>query len=386
MVDVPVQGYQTLWMDKLSALKSEYQTLMQQYPEADAQLKQLLQVLGDIEDVARHIPASVGESGEWSAILNAAEENGVSYCKGLRGKPLFSALYSTYTVTLQELKAVIKARTLTDQTNIPKTTGQQTNKEDDFQEVRRWKRHATNETTRTSKKVTIQTKTPTALNIPSKEVVTRNFFAPLKAADMDADASSTEANSNEEAVPGKTDRLLPIILTSTTNLIQLQKELKIVVRGNFEFRSTRNGTRVITRSMADFQSIKSHFDAHNLSYYSYPKSEKPMKVVIRHLPHNTPAEDIFDGLVSLGFDIISVKQMTATRRSPSDGSTTINLPLFLITLPRTTKSQEIFRPQSLCHIAISVEAYRAQNGLTQCHNCQQFGHVWENCKQPPRCL
>jgi hypothetical protein len=139
-------------------------------------------------------------------------------------------MYGTYTVTLQELKAVIKARTQTDQTNIPKTTGQQKNKEDDFQEVRRRKRRATDETTGTSKKATVQTKTPTALNIPPKEVVTRNFFAPLKAADTDTDASGTEANSNEEAVPGKTGRPPPIILTSTTNLIQLQKELKIVVK------------------------------------------------------------------------------------------------------------------------------------------------------------
>jgi hypothetical protein len=103
-----------------------------------------------------------------------------------------------------------------------------------------------------------------------------------------------------------------------------------------------------------------------------------MKVMIRHLPHNTPAEDISDGLVSLGFDVISVKQMTATHRSISDGSTTINLSLFLITLPRTAKSQEIFRLPSLCHIEIRVEAYRARNGLAQCHNCQQFGHVWAN--------
>jgi chaperonin cofactor prefoldin len=60
MAGVPVAGYQTLWTNKLSALKSEYQTLVQQYPEVDAQLKQLIQVLGDIEDVARHNPASVG--------------------------------------------------------------------------------------------------------------------------------------------------------------------------------------------------------------------------------------------------------------------------------------------------------------------------------------
>jgi hypothetical protein len=91
-------------------------------------------------------------------------------------------------------------------------------------------------------------------------------------------------------------------------MIQLQKQLKIVVKENFNFRSTRNGTRVITRSMADFQSFKSLFDAHNLSYYSfYPKSEKPMKAIIRHLPQKTPAEDISDGLVSLGFDVISIK-------------------------------------------------------------------------------
>jgi hypothetical protein len=160
-----------------------------------------------------------------------------------------------------------------------------------------------------------------------------------------------------------------------------------VVKGNFEFRNTRSGTRVITRGMADFQSIKSPFDTNNLSYYTfYRKSENPMKAVIRHLPHNATAEDISDGLVSFGFDVISVKQMTATRASPPEGSKTINLPLFLITLLRTAKSQEIFRLPSLCHIAIRVEAYRAQNGLRQCHNCQQFSHVWTKCKQPTRCL
>jgi hypothetical protein len=78
---------------------------------------------------------------------------------------------------------------------------------------------------------------------------------------MDTDASGTEATSNEEEVPGKSSRPPPIILTSTTNLIQLQNQLKNVVKENFEFRSTRNGTRVITRDMADFQSVKSHFAA-----------------------------------------------------------------------------------------------------------------------------
>jgi hypothetical protein len=64
---------------------------------------------------------------------------------------------------------------------------------------------------------------------------------------MDTDTSGTEAMPHEEAVPGKTGRPPPVVLTSATNLIQLQKQLKGVVKDNFEFRSTRNGNRAITK-------------------------------------------------------------------------------------------------------------------------------------------
>jgi hypothetical protein len=100
--------------------------------------------------------------------------------------------------------------------------------------------------------------------------------------------------------------------------------------------------------MADLQYVKSYFETNNLSYYSfYLKSENPIKTVIRHLQHNTPAEDISDGLVSLDFDVISDKQMTAIHLSPSDESTAINLPPSLIDLPSTAKYHEIFRLPSL---------------------------------------
>jgi hypothetical protein len=73
-----------------------------------------------------------------------------------------------------------------------------------------------------------------------------------------------------------------------------------VVKEEFEFRTTRNGTKIITRGVVDFLGVKSHFETNNLSYFIfYPKSENPIKAVIRHLPVNTPAEDICDALVSL---------------------------------------------------------------------------------------
>jgi hypothetical protein len=99
--------------------------------------------------------------------------------------------------------------------------------------------------------------------------------------------------------------------------------------------------------LADFAAVKSHLEANKLPYFTfYPKYLKPFKAVIRHLPMNTPAEDISEGLMELGFDIISVKQ-TSTRRSQSEKTPNKNLPLFLITLPRKAKSQEIFRLTAL---------------------------------------
>jgi hypothetical protein len=72
-------------------------------------------VLCDSEDVAGYTPASVGESAEWAAIVNAAEENRACYCKAISGKPLFSALYNTYIAILNELKAMLKVSILESQ-------------------------------------------------------------------------------------------------------------------------------------------------------------------------------------------------------------------------------------------------------------------------------
>jgi hypothetical protein len=55
--------------------------------------------------------------------------------------------------------------------------------------------------------------------------------------------------------------------------------------------------------------------------HSIPNPKKNHESMIRHLPHSTAAEDKSDGLVSLGFDVIRLKQMAATLRSPPKGST-----------------------------------------------------------------
>jgi hypothetical protein len=248
------------------------------HPDAAASIQQLLKLLCAIEDLASCTPVSVGEIEEWAAIVRSADDSSESYCKAPRSKALFSALYETYAVTLKELKNVLKAS----------SQAGQTKQEDSFKEVRNQNRHCTREEACTPKKGALPTSTVT--------VATKNFFAPFLTTNMNTDAPVTESKSTEAEATGKSGRPPPIILTPAANLMHLQ-ELKGVAKQSFEFRSTKNGTRVVTKNMADYPAVKTFFNDHTLSDYTfYLKVEKPIKAVIRHLPINTPAEYIADGL------------------------------------------------------------------------------------------
>jgi hypothetical protein len=135
-------------------------------------------------------------------------------------------------------------------------------------------------------------------------------------------------------------------------------------------RDTRNGTRLTTKSMEDYTTLKTHLENTERNYTFHPKEEKPIKAVIRHLPIDTPAEDIANELLAMGYKVHNVKQMTTTHQQPAGGRLTQALPLFLNTLERSEKSQEMFKLTQLHHIIIQVEAYRARTGLTQCFHSQ----------------
>jgi len=177
-----------------------------------------------------------------------------------------------------------------------------------------------------------------------------------------------------------------IILTTNINLFKVQNEIKAKLRLDFALLNTTNVFRISTKRMEDYVTHKKHLDQNQTHYYTFhPKAENPIKAVIRHLLGENPGEDISNELLALGNKVHNVRKIPTTRQH-SGGSQAQALPLFLITLERNEKSQQIFTLTHLSHIIIQVEAYRARTGLTQCSNCQQFGHVWAICKQRPRYL
>jgi hypothetical protein len=71
-----------------------------------------------------------------------------------------------------------------------------------------------------------------------------------------------EDNSKQQETPNQAGRPPPIILTSAINLLHLQKQIRSIVQGSFEFRTTKTGTRVVTKEMADVSAMKTLFTSH----------------------------------------------------------------------------------------------------------------------------
>jgi hypothetical protein len=86
-----------------------------------------------------------GENSERVTIVNS-KENRANFCKFLDGKPIFSALYGMYTVTLNELKAVLKVSAQAGRSGVNKTSVESTAQDDDVRKVNRRKRHISNDT------------------------------------------------------------------------------------------------------------------------------------------------------------------------------------------------------------------------------------------------
>jgi hypothetical protein len=138
-------------------------------------------------------------------------------------------------VTVKELQTVLKTNVQAQQNGaMNKSSLESMAQDDNFQEVKRCKRHISNDTLETAKMTTESIPVTTGVKQTPKAVPTRNFFAPLRA-DMNTQTTGAENNLMEQEAPRKSGRPPSIVVTSTIILIRLQSDLQKHVKGEYEF-------------------------------------------------------------------------------------------------------------------------------------------------------
>jgi hypothetical protein len=127
----------------------------------------------------------------------------------------------------------------------------------------------------------------TTSNLPNPwQVAMNNFFALLRDLRMKNVETGSERNStktggtNESTGKGRPSL---IVLTSEANLINLQRELKTVMNGEFFFWNTAVGSWLTTKRMVDYNTIQKFLTKKNLHFVTfYTKVDKLVKTIIKN--------------------------------------------------------------------------------------------------------
>jgi hypothetical protein len=274
--------YKKYRIHKSESLRSDYGDIVQEFPDAKPVIKEVDKVLQDIVCLVGCTPASVGKSEDWQRVVNNAQIDRESYCNVLKGKQ-FSALYGLYTVTFNELKSVLQLSAQVPRQGVatseaPPAEAEKMN--DGFREQRRRKRNPSDEETKANSKKCTTSTTSVAAHPYGKAtpVATRNYLAPLRMEESQEEIGrSAELGADEppqQQQMGKTARPPPIVLTAPINLMKLNSEMKYILKGTYEYRNTRNGTRMVTSDMSDDLAAKHYFYSQKLPYFTfYPKWE-----------------------------------------------------------------------------------------------------------------
>ncbi|CAI6347328.1 unnamed protein product [Macrosiphum euphorbiae] len=149
---------------------------------------------------------------------------------------------------------------------------------------------------------------------------------------------------------------------------------------NFICKSSNDSLKIQTSTPAAYRALVRYLKAEEAEFHTYQlKEDKPLRVVIRNLHPSTPLDLIKD---ELKIRLFEVRQVTNVLHRVNKN----RLPLFFVDLEPTHRSKEIFQLTSFLHTKIKIEEPYKPKIISQCYNCQQYGHTKAYCGYQPRCV
>lgn len=146
-----------------------------------------------------------------------------------------------------------------------------------------------------------------------------------------------------------------------------------------------NCTHIITESNEDHAKIRSILKEGEVPFHTFTiREERRVHIILRGLCRSYTAQDVLAGLEDLNLNIKIADEISqfATERSRRNHQ---NTNMWLIQLEPQSDTEALLRTKKFMHQVVSFE-HRKTNGVSQCRNCQHFGHSSINCSRPYRCV
>lgn len=140
---------------------------------------------------------------------------------------------------------------------------------------------------------------------------------------------------------------------------------------------TGSGLKLQCADVTGFRIVQRYLTQQGIDFHTLPlPEERLLKVIIKGLPIDIAENEISEELLSIGYEVKSVRQFQNSAKK---------FPIHLITLSSSPSNKLIFNESSLFYIQIKVESYRSSKPA-QCYSCQRFGHSSLHCGYAPRCV
>lgn len=183
-------------------------------------------------------------------------------------------------------------------------------------------------------------------------------------------------NNNINKKIGGSSKSIPIITTYNINIKLIANSLnRVLGHNNYNIKILgKSVTNIGVCTLDDFYKLKNMLEEQKINFYTYtPKGLRPFSVVIKGLSHSFEEQEVLDylGGLQIKLRVIKLVKLSADR--------------WLLQLPRDSECRKIYDIRYILNCRVCFEKFE-RGRLTQCFNCQRFGHVSANCQMPFRCV
>lgn len=156
-----------------------------------------------------------------------------------------------------------------------------------------------------------------------------------------------------------------------------------IKQADYRLQLTQFGTKLFVTTNSQFSAVKQQFTNEKISFFTYSLEEEKMcKFVLYGLPEIN-VDDIKKELTTMSLAAATVNKMSIKQKRHE------NHCLYLVSFPKSADMTLTCLQQVRGMLGFLVKWKRFQprtSNVTQCSNCQAFGHASRNCKMPSNCM
>lgn len=116
------------------------------------------------------------------------------------------------------------------------------------------------------------------------------------------------------------------------------------------------------------------------SWFTYEdKRTRPIKVIVKYLPHSCKPDSIIEELVRRGFKAVNaINKIKWRTKEPLD--------MFIVTFDNSEDINKIHSIQHILQCKVEIQPFKSSKLISQCKNCQAYGHTQKFCARQARCV